>query len=160
MSCSRSSWTMSSRRAGRRSVSSSTARALLSASSARTWLLTARTAMGTATSAVMMTATTAVAAVTSAKRAVRVRKNLVIGGVADATDRADQPGGPPELGAHLRDVHIDGTGARVRRVPPDRGQQLPPGEPPSRPAEQVPEQVELGRCQGQRSTLHGDPAPA
>src|ERR1700712_2107245 len=142
------------------SASNSTASALFSTSSARIWLFTARTATGTATSAVTITATTAVATVTSTTRLVSVRKRLRIGGVADAPDGTDQPGRAAQLRADLGHVHVDGPGAGVRRVPPDAGQQLLPGEHPAGPAEQVPQQVELGRGEGQRGAADGDQAPA
>src|SRR3954470_18046776 len=128
-------------RAGCRSVgSSSTAILLCSTSSARIRWFTERIATGTATSAVTITATTAVAAVTSTTRPVRVRKKLRIGGVADAAHGADQGCGVAELGPHLGDVDIDGTGTGRGRVAPDARQQLLPGEHPARPAQQVAEQ--------------------
>src|SRR5690242_7181886 len=100
-------WVTIRSRAGCFSVASnSTASALFSASSARIWLFTVRTATGTATSAVTMTATTAVATVTSTTRLVRVRKRLPIGGVADAADGPDQGGRVAQFRPHLRHVHV------------------------------------------------------
>src|SRR6266576_2047292 len=111
------SWlTIRSRAAGRSLRSNSTAIALFSTRSARAALLAVRTAIGSATSAVMITATTAVAAVTRTTRPDSVRKKSRIGGVTDPADRADQVRRRTELRAHLRHVHVDRTGAGVRRV--------------------------------------------
>src|SRR5690349_9207396 len=137
MSWARSRSVIRFRAAGLSSVSDSTARTVLSISSARICTFTERTAIGTATRAVTITATTAVAAVTSTARPVSVRKKSRIGGVPDSADGPDQAGGRAELGAHLRHVHVDGSGAGVRGVAPDGGQQLLPGEHPPRAAQQV-----------------------
>src|SRR3954470_23713517 len=136
------SWrTMRSRTAGRSAASSSTARALFSTSSARAWLFAERIATGSATSAVTITAITAVAAVTRTTCAVSEERNLRIGGVPDAADGPDETGRVTELGADLGHVHVDRPGAGVRGIPPDRGEQLLPGEHPAGPSEQVAEQV-------------------
>src|SRR5690349_12561708 len=154
MSSWRSRRAIRSRAAGRSSLSNSTASADFSASSARVWLCTERTATGTATSAVTITATTAVATVTRTARPVRVRKKSRIGGVPDTPDGPDQAGGGAELRPDLSHVHVDRAGAGVRGVPPDRGQQLLPGEHPSGTAQQVGQQIELGGGQGQRDAGH------
>src|SRR5437588_8674277 len=115
-----------------------------------------RTASGAATRAVTSTATSATRHVTSTARAVRV---LRIGGVADATDGTDDVRAVAELRPYLGDVDVDGTGTAVRRVPPDRGEQLLPGVDPARPVQQVGEQVELGRGERDRCAAGGDGAP-
>src|ERR1700761_6853894 len=156
----RSDLTICSRVIGFSAASSSPASALFSISSPRVCTLAARTATGTAASAVMITETTAVATVTRTTRPVSERKKSRIGGVADAAYGPDERGRVAQLGPHLGHVHVDRAGAGVRRVAPDAGQQLLPGEDPAGPAEQVAEQLELGRGEGQRAALDGDqPAP-
>src|SRR5207248_10448203 len=124
----------------------------LSARPRRAWELAARSANGNATSAVTRSDTRAARQATTTARAVtpEVTRGLGLGGVADAADGTDHRALPAELGPYLGHVHVDGTGAGVRGVPPHRGQQLVPGEHPAGPAEQVRQQVELGRRQGHR----------
>src|SRR5436305_1217960 len=115
-----------------------------------------RAASGSATSAVTRTETSATRQVLSTARAVIV---LRIGGVADAADGPDHRGVPAELRADLGDVHVDGTGTGVRRVPPHRGEQLLPRVHPTRPVQQVGQQVELGRGEVDRGAAGLDRAP-
>src|SRR5690348_1915090 len=62
---------------------------------------------------------------------------LVTGGVPNAAHRPDDRRRLAQLGPHLRDVHVDGAGAAVRGVTPDRAEQLVTGVDPAGPAHQV-----------------------
>src|SRR5690242_4037798 len=142
----------------RRSTKSA-ASSVLSCRPSRAAPLAARIAIGAATRAVTSTDARATRQVTATARAVSEPKTLRIGGVADAAYGADQAAVPAEFGAYLGDVYVDRTGTGMRRVPPDRGEQLLPAVHPAGPAHEVGEQVELGRREADRGVTgpHGAP---
>ena len=75
-------------------------------------------------------------------RRLRLRRNLV----ADAPD-GDDRAGVAELSPELADVDVDGTGVAGERVSPHPLEELVAGEDEAAVVEELPEQVELLRCE-------------